>query len=106
MRILEPPSSAAEKLSSPPLSSRMRAGQAPRDRVEQHHRGQLAAREDVRADRDGVRRDVLDDALVEALEAGREERQALLAGELLDQGLVERPALGVSAITAVRSASP
>ena len=69
-----------------------RAGEPPRDRVEQHHRGQLAAGEDVRADRDGVGGDVLDDALVEALEPRGEQRQRLLAGELLHERLVERAA--------------
>ena len=49
-----------------------RPGKPPCDRVQQHHRRQLAAGEDVRADRDGVGGDVLEDALVEALEAGRE----------------------------------
>ena len=94
MGVLEAASSSAEKLSSTADSSLPSApGQPARDRVEQHHRRQLAAGEHVRADRDRVGGEVLDDPLVEALEAGREQRQALLAGELLDELLVELAAL-------------
>ena len=60
-------------------------------RVEQHHRRQLAAGEDVRADRDRLGRQVLDDPLVEALEARGQDRQPLLGGQLLDERLVEHP---------------
>ena len=70
-----------------------RARQAARDRVDQHHRRQLAAGEDVRADRDRVRREVLHDPLVEALEARRQQRQALLLRELLHDRLRELPSL-------------
>ena len=70
-----------------------RAGEPARDRVHEHHRGKLAAGEDVWADRDRVGGDVLDDSLVEAFEAGREECQLLLAGELLHEVLVELPTL-------------
>ena len=94
MRVLEPALElGGEALLEPGLLAAERARQAPRDRVDEHHRGQLAAGEDVRPDRDRVRREVLDDALVEALEARREQRQLLLPGELLDQLLVELAAL-------------
>ena len=66
-----------------------RARQPARDRVEQHHRRQLAAGEDVRADRDRVGAEVRDDPLVEALEARGEQRELGLRGELLDERLVE-----------------
>ena len=68
-------------------------GQPPRDRIEQHHRGQLAAGEHVRADRDGIGAEVVDDARVESLEARREHRERGLLGELLDERLVELTAL-------------
>ena len=70
-----------------------RAGLQPRDRVDEHHRRQLAAGEDVRPDRDRVRAEVREDPLVEALEPRGEEGQPLLAGELLDDRLVELAAL-------------
>ena len=66
------------------------AGQPPGDRVEQHHRRQIAVREDVRADRDRVGREMLDDALVEALEPGGEERQLVRGRELFDDLLRQR----------------
>ena len=72
---------------------RERSGQPARDRVDQHHRRQLAAGEDVRADRDRVGAEVVDDARVESLEAGREHRDRRLRGELLDERLVELAAL-------------
>ena len=62
-----PPSSSDEKLSSAPDPSSERR-EPPRHRVCDDHRGQLTAREDVRPDRDRVGREVLEDALVEALE--------------------------------------
>ena len=86
-----PPSSSAENVSTAPLSPD-RSGK-PRDRVYEHHRGKLAAGEDVRADGDRVGGHVLDDALVEAFETGGEKGQLLLAGELLDELLVELPTL-------------
>ena len=70
-----------------------RAGQAARDRVDEHHRRQVAVREHVRPDRDRVGAEVLDDALVEALEARGEQRQPLLLRELLDDRLRQLPAL-------------
>ena len=70
-----------------------RAREPPRDRIEQHHRGQLATRQHVRADRDGIGAEVLHDPLVEPLEPRREERDVTLGGELLDERLVERSAL-------------
>ena len=70
-----------------------RARQPPRDRVEEDHRRQVAVREDVRADRDRVGREVLDDPLVEPLEPRREERQPLLGRKLLDDGLRQLAAL-------------
>jgi len=70
-----------------------RARQPAGDGVDEHHRRQLAAREDVGPDRDGVGAEVLDDALVEALEAGGENGDRLFGGELLDEALVELAAL-------------
>ena len=49
--------------------------------------------EDVRADRDDVGAEVVEDPLVEALEARRQERERRLVGELLDELLVELPPL-------------
>ena len=72
------PRARPRRLSSSPEPSLQRAGQPPRDRVEQHHRRQVAAGEDVRPDRDRVGGEVLHDPLVEALEARREQRQPLL----------------------------
>ncbi len=62
--------------------------------VRDHHRGELAAREHVAADRQGVGREVLDDALVEALVAAAQQRELLLLGELVDEAVVEQPASG------------
>ena len=47
-----------------------------------------------------------EDPLVEALVAGREQRQPLLAGELLDDLLVERAALGRQRDDAVAGTPP
>ena len=69
------------------------ARQPPRDRVDEHHRRQLAAGEDVGADRDRVGAEVVDDPRVEALEARREHGDRRLGGELLDELLVELAAL-------------
>src|SRR5689334_1452141 len=83
VRVLEP---AAELLAealelAAPLGERTR--QPARHRVEQDHRGQVAVREDVRTDRDGIAREMLDDPLVEPFEASGQERQVLLFRELL-----------------------
>ena len=93
MRVLEPALELGREALVLARSFGERARQPPGDRVEQHHRRQLAAGEDVRADRDRVGREVRDDPLVEALEARREERQRRLGGELLDDGLRQRPPL-------------
>src|SRR4029077_7378256 len=50
--------------------------------VRDHHRGQLAAGEDVAADRDRLVGEVLGDALIEALVAPTEQRDMWLGGEL------------------------
>ena len=63
-----------EALLARPTPRSERARQPTRDRVQEHHRRQLAAREDVRADRDRIRGQMLDDALVEALEPRGEQR--------------------------------
>ena len=56
--------------------------------------------EHVAADRDGVRREVLDDALVEALVAAAQQRERRLGRELVDEAVVEHAARpGVSAMT-------
>ena len=72
---------------------RQRAGEPAGDGVEQHHRGQLAAGEDVRPDRDRVGAEAIDDPRVEAFEPGGEDRERRLRGELLDERLVELPSL-------------
>ena len=59
-----------------PLAERAR--QRPRHGVEHDHRGQLAAGEHVGPDRQSFCREMLDDPLVEALEARGEQRQLLL----------------------------
>src|SRR5581483_11723878 len=64
--------------------------QLARDRVADHHRGRLAAAQHVAADRHRVAREVLDDALVEALVAPAEQRQARLGGQLVDERLVQQ----------------
>ena len=81
-------------------------GQPPRDRIEQHHRGQLAAGEHVRADRDGIGAEVVDDAGVESLEARREHRERGLLGQLFDERLIELTALRVSASTRAGLSAP
>src|SRR5262245_22389722 len=55
-----------------------RTRQPPRDSVEHDHRRQLAAGEHVWADRDGVVREVREDALVDDLEPSGQERQEML----------------------------
>ena len=70
-----------------------RARKPARDRVDERERRNLAAREDVRADRDDVGAEMIEDPLVEALEARGQQRQRLLGGELLDELLVELAAL-------------
>src|SRR3954447_11808237 len=69
VRILEPAVElGGEALDLTRLVRAERARQAARDRVHEHHRRQLAAGEDVRANRDRIRRKVRHDALVEPLE--------------------------------------
>src|SRR2546427_11529566 len=52
-----------------------RAREAACDRVDEHHRRKVAVGEHVRADGDRVGGEMLHDALVEALEACRQQRQ-------------------------------
>src|SRR4029453_12326902 len=92
--ILEPTLElCGEALLQARLLASERARQASCDGVQEHHRGQLAAGEDVGPDRHGVCREIFGDALVEALEASREERHVLLCGELFAKLLVELTAL-------------
>src|SRR5271165_1945743 len=65
------------------------AGKLAHDGVADDHRGRLAAAEDIAADRDDVGGEVLDDPLVEALVAAAQERQLGLAGQLVDERVVE-----------------
>src|SRR4029079_19815677 len=53
------------------------------DRVEDDHRREVAVREDVGADGDGIRGEVFDDALVEPFEPRGQEGQPLARRELL-----------------------
>jgi hypothetical protein len=73
--ILEPAPERGREALELPGSLGERAGKPSRDRVEQKHRRQVAVREDVRPHRELVRREVLHDALVEALEAGGQQRE-------------------------------
>src|SRR4051794_11901691 len=68
-----------------------RARELAQNGVADHHRRELAAGEDVAADRHGVRREVLDDALVEALVAAGQQRDGGLGGQLVDEAVVEDP---------------
>src|SRR4029077_14040020 len=52
------------------------SGKAPRDRVDHSERRDLAPGKDVGADGDSVRAEMIDDPLVEALEACGEERHS------------------------------
>src|SRR5438552_2611330 len=82
VRVLESPAELGrERLElARPLGERAR--KPTRDRVEEHHGGQVAVGEDVWPERDRVGAEVLDDPFVEALEPRREERDPLLLGEL------------------------
>src|SRR6476469_9980689 len=64
-----------------------RARKTTRNRVDQDHRGQVAVRENVRPDRNRIGGEMLDDALVEPLEACREQRELLFLGQLFDDVL-------------------
>ena len=77
VRVLEPAVELGARSSRLARTPRCRARPGSRRAIAstQHHRRQLAAGEDVRADRDRVRGEVLDDPLVEALEPRREQRQ-------------------------------
>src|SRR5581483_7753992 len=70
-----------------------RTRQPPRDRVDDDHRRQVPVREDVGTDGDRVVAQVLDDAIVEAFEPGRQQRELLLARKLLDDLLAELSSL-------------
>src|SRR5215210_1007604 len=59
--------------------------------VADHHRRELAAREDVAADRDLVRAEVVDDPLVEALVAAAQEGHPRLGRQLGGERVVEQP---------------
>ena len=94
MRVLDAaPERLGERLDEGALLAPERAREAARHCVQQHHRRQLSAGEDVGPDRDGLGGEPVDDALVEALEASREERQQRLGRELLDELLVELASL-------------
>ncbi len=74
------------------------ARQEAHDRIDQHHRGQLAAAEHVIADADRFEAarlfaDGVDDALVERFVVAGEQDEALALGELFDLALGERLAL-------------
>src|SRR5919108_4257039 len=89
LRKLEPAfERGGEALVRPALLAQ-RAREPASDSFEHDHGGQLAPGQDVGADRNRVGREVLEHALVEAFEAGGEEREGVLGGELLDELLVE-----------------
>src|SRR5260221_2614115 len=58
--------------------------------VEDDHRAELAAGEDIVADRDGFYRPRVEDALVESLEAAAQQNDALARRELADAALGQR----------------
>ena len=71
------------------------AGQLADDRVHQHHRCGLTARQHVPPDRHGIRGELLHDSLIKAFVAPAEQRDALgLGGEFVDETLVKHPAAG------------
>ncbi len=70
------------------------AGEEADDGIHEDHCAELAAGEDVIADGDFEGRKLFDDALVEAFVVAGDEEDAGLGGELLDERLLERGALG------------
>src|SRR5262249_18286320 len=70
VRVLEPAAELGREALELAGSLGERAGKPPRDRVDEHHRGKVAVRENVRPDRERVGAEVLDDPLVEPLETG------------------------------------
>src|SRR6185437_4900621 len=68
VRILEAPAELGRKALELAGTLGQRARQPARNGVEQDHGRQVAVLEYVRPDRDRIRREVLDDPLVEALE--------------------------------------
>src|SRR5215207_3177909 len=92
VRVLEPSLEARGEALFGPRAFAQRAGKPPGHGVGNDHRRKLAAGEDIGPDRERAAREVLQDALVEALEPGREQGQVLLARELVDDSLVELPA--------------
>src|SRR6185437_10600189 len=59
------------------------------NRIADHHRRELPAREHIVSDREGLAREVLDDALVEALVAPAQEGQCRLQRKFLHIALVQ-----------------
>lgn len=70
------------------------AGQPACNGIDDRESWNLATREDVRPDRHLIGAQMVEDALVESFEAGREKRQGRLQCELLDKILVELPSAG------------
>ena len=93
MRVLEPSLEARGEALFRPRALTQRAGKPSGHGVGNDHRRKLTAGEDVGPDRESIAREVLQDALVEALEPGREQGQVLLARKLVDDPLVELPSL-------------
>jgi len=65
------------------------ARKPPRDCIDENHRRELTPGENVRPDRDRGGAEVIDDARIEAFEAGRQHREHGLADKVLDERLVE-----------------
>src|SRR5678815_943099 len=57
-------------------------GEEPYASIEDRHRAELSARQDIVADRDRLERPRLEDSLVESLEAAAEQDHALARGQL------------------------
>ena len=96
----------AERLLDRALLVPERARQLPDHRVGHHHRRQLAARQDVRADRDHVGGEVLVHALVEALVAPRQQRERGLCRQLGGERVVELASAPATARSSGAGAAP
>ena len=94
VRVFEPPVERGREALDLPGSLRERSRQSSRHGVDERERRDLTSREHVRPDGDDVGTEMIEDPLVEALEAGRQERECRLRGELLHELLVELPPLG------------
>lgn len=94
VRVVEEALAGAEGVLDGALLVAEDARAEPGDRVEEHHRRQLAAGEDVVPDGDLLGPGELEGPFVHAFVAPGEEDEAGRVGQLADEGLVEAAALG------------